>query len=99
MHLPDPPTAIYAASDEAALGVLFAARELGLEVPEQLSICGHDDLITSARTWPGLTTIHQPVEDLMEHALRLLDVLKGTNLQKHLLSSLPSVSSGVNGIH
>ena len=101
MHLPDPPTAIYAASDEAALGVLFAARELGLEVPEQLSICGHDDLITSAHTWPGLTTIHQPVEDLLEHALRLLiDVLKGNKSSEIPIVISPKlVVRGSTGIH
>lgn len=81
MALPNPPTAIYASSDEAAQGVLFAAQELGLIIPGQLSICGHDDLLSASRTWPGLTTIHQSVEDLLEQALRLLiDVLKGNQL-------------------
>jgi LacI family transcriptional regulator len=81
MHLPEPPTAIYAANDEAALGALFAAHELGLNVPEQLSICGHDDILSASRTWPGLTTVHQPVEELLEKSARLLiDVLKGNQL-------------------
>ena len=79
--LPQPPSAIYAASDEAAHGALFAAQELGLRVPGQLSICGHDDLATSRHIWPGLTTIHQPAEELLEGAVRLLiDLLKGTPL-------------------
>jgi LacI family transcriptional regulator len=74
-----PPTAIYAASDEAAHGVLFAAQELGVAVPGQLSICGHDDLPISAHIWPGLTTIRHPAEDMLERALRLLiDLLKGS---------------------
>lgn len=90
MHLPEPPTAIYAASDEAALGVLFAAHELGLDVPEQLSICGHDDIISASHTWPRLTTIHQSVEDLLEKATRLLiDVLKG-NERSYLPVIIPS---------
>jgi LacI family transcriptional regulator len=80
-QLPQPPSAIYAASDEAALGVLFAAQELGLSVPGRLSICGHDDLPTSRQVWPRLTTVHQPAEELLEHAVRLLiDLLKGTPL-------------------
>ena len=80
-QLPHPPSAIYAASDEAAHGALFAAQELGLRVPGQLSICGHDDLATSRHIWPGLTTIHQPAEELLEGAVRLLiDLLKGTPL-------------------
>ena len=81
LRLPEPPTAIYAASDESAQGVLFAAQEAGLVVPKQLSICGHDDLLVAARTWPGLTTVHQPIEDLLEQALRLLiENLKGNKL-------------------
>ena len=80
MRLPDPPTAIYAASDESAQGALFAAQEAGVNVPRELSICGHDDLLSSARTWPGLTTIHQPIEDLLENALKLLfNNLKGSD--------------------
>ena len=83
MRLPDPPTAIYAASDESAQGALFAAQEASVNIPRELSICGHDDLLSSARTWPGLTTIHQPIEDLLEHALRLLiDILNGNNYSK-----------------
>lgn len=77
MTMAEPPTAIYTASDESAQGALFASQELGIQVPEQLSICGHDDVLSASRMWPGLTTIHQPGEDLLEHALRLLiDTLK-----------------------
>jgi LacI family transcriptional regulator len=72
-----PPSAIYAANDEAAHGALFAAREIGLELPGQLSICGHDDLAISSHIWPGLTTIHQPAEEMLERAIHLLiDLLK-----------------------
>lgn len=71
------PTAIFAGSDEAAYGALFAAQELGLRVPGQLSICGHDDLPYSSGIWPGLTTVHQPAEETLERAVRLLiDLLK-----------------------
>ena len=66
------PSAIFAGSDEAAYGALFAAQELGLAIPGQLSICGHDDLPYSARIWPGLTTVHQPAEEILERAVRLL---------------------------
>jgi LacI family transcriptional regulator len=72
------PTAIYAANDEAAYGTLFAAQELGLRIPEQLSVCGHEDLLYSKTIWPGLTTIHQPTDEITEHALRLLiDLVRG----------------------
>jgi LacI family transcriptional regulator len=66
------PTAIFAGNDEAAYGVLFAAQELGLQIPRQLSICGYDDFSFSKYVWPGLTTIHQPAEDLLDLATHLL---------------------------
>lgn len=53
----DPPTAIFAASDTQALGVLAAARELGLEVPGDLSVIGYDDI--EAADYVGLTTVRQ----------------------------------------
>jgi LacI family transcriptional regulator len=85
------PTAIFAGSDEAAYGALYAAREMGIPVPGRLSICGHDDLPYSARIWPGLTTVHQPAEETLERAVRLLiDLLKkpAATADTHLL--LPS---------
>ena len=54
------PTAIFAASDLMALGVLRAARELGIAVPDELSVAGYDDIADSARSVPPLTTVHQP---------------------------------------
>jgi LacI family transcriptional regulator len=67
-----PPTAIFAGSDEAAFGVLFTARELGVEVPAQLSVCGYDDLSVSKAVWPGLTTTHQPAAETIARAVRML---------------------------
>jgi LacI family transcriptional regulator len=75
---PDRPTAIFAGNDEAAYGVIFAAQEMGVDIPGQLSVCGFDDLALSKNIWPGLTTVHQPGEVLVELAARLLiDLLKG----------------------
>ena len=54
------PTAIFAASDLMALGVLRAARELGIAVPDELSVAGYDDIADAARSMPPLTTVHQP---------------------------------------
>jgi DNA-binding LacI/PurR family transcriptional regulator len=51
------PTAIFAASDTQALGVIAAARELGLHVPDDLSVIGYDDI--EAAEYVGLTTIRQ----------------------------------------
>lgn len=75
---PQPPSAIFAGSDETAYGVLYAAQELQVRVPEQLSVCGYGDLAFSRNIWPGLTTVHQPAEEMVELATRLLiDLLKG----------------------
>ena len=54
------PTAVLAISDQLALGVLEAARERGLSVPEELSVVGFDDVPEAARVVPPLTTVHQP---------------------------------------
>ena len=59
LTLPDRPTAVMCASDEMALGVLSAARDLGLEVPSDVSVVGIDDHVLAA--YVGLTTVRQPV--------------------------------------
>ncbi len=70
------PTAIFAANDLMAYGVIDAARVLGLRVPEDLSVGGFDDLDESAEFLPALTTVAQPMKDLGHVAARyLLDVL------------------------
>jgi DNA-binding LacI/PurR family transcriptional regulator len=66
------PTAILAMSDELALGVLEAARELGIEVPAELSVVGFDDTAGAVSADPPLTTIHQPHELKGATAGRLL---------------------------
>jgi LacI family transcriptional regulator len=70
MALDQPPTAIFAASDTQALGVLRAAREIGLRVPEDLSVIGFDD-IESAH-WSGLTTVRQPLREMSGQAMELV---------------------------
>lgn len=69
---PDRPTAVFAGSDYQALGVLRAARELGLRVPEDLSVVGYDDLPISQWLDPGLTTVHQPLREMASLATRML---------------------------
>jgi LacI family transcriptional regulator len=58
---PDPPTAIVAGDDEIAVGVLAAAQELGVPVPERLSVVGFDDTPQAGWTNPRLTSVHQPL--------------------------------------
>jgi DNA-binding LacI/PurR family transcriptional regulator len=55
-----------------AIGVIWAARELGLRVPDDLSIVGFDDLDVAPHSNPPLTTVHQPIRQKGEEAVRLL---------------------------
>jgi DNA-binding LacI/PurR family transcriptional regulator len=75
LRLPQRPTAIFAASDVQALGVLEAARILGIRVPEELSVVGFDDVEIAA--YVGLTTVRQPLYESgrrgAELLLRMLD--------------------------
>lgn len=66
------PTAIFAGSDLAALGVLEAARRLRISVPDQLSIVGFDNTGVAASSAPPLTTVHQPILQIGEAAVRTL---------------------------
>lgn len=66
------PTAILAMSDVMAIGVIWAAREMGLAVPEDLSVVGFDDLEMAQHSNPPLTTVHQPIRQKGEEAARLL---------------------------
>jgi LacI family transcriptional regulator len=72
LALPNPPTAIFASNDDMAAGVLMAAHELGVSVPERLSVAGFDDTYVARTVWPRLTTIHQPSCDLAYTATDLL---------------------------
>ena len=69
---PDPPTAIFAGNDMIALGALQAARDLGVNVPGQLSIVGFDNSPAIEHVSPALTTIRQPLGAIGELATHLL---------------------------
>jgi len=72
LSLPQPPTAVFASNDDMAAGVLLAAHELAIAVPQRLSIAGFDDTYISRIVWPRLTTVHQPSYDLAFAATDLL---------------------------
>jgi LacI family xylobiose transport system transcriptional regulator len=72
LRLPSPPTAVFAGSDLQALGVYEAARELGVRIPEELSVVGYDDLPVARWVGPPLTTIHQPLAEMAEMAARMV---------------------------
>lgn len=69
---PERPTAILAANDESAVGVLKVAQELGIRVPEDLSVVGFDDLPFAQLLSPRLSTIRQPLEQMANEAVAML---------------------------
>ncbi|SFC86595.1 LacI family DNA-binding transcriptional regulator [Tropicimonas isoalkanivorans] len=69
------PTAVAAASDQIAIGVMRAARDRGLSVPMDLAVAGFDDIDVSALAFPRLTTIRQPVNALAKAVIApIMDV-------------------------
>ncbi|MFI8081912.1 LacI family DNA-binding transcriptional regulator [Kitasatospora sp. NPDC086009] len=78
LALPDRPTAVFAGNDLQALGLYEAARELGLRIPEDLSVVGFDDLPLARWVGPPLTTVRQPLTEMAETATRLvIDLARG----------------------
>ncbi len=65
-------TAVFAASDEMAIGAISSAYELGIKVPEELSIIGYDNLSIADMSTPPLTTVAQPLTEMGEMAAKLL---------------------------
>lgn len=80
LALPDPPTAIFASSDQMALGVYEAVRKRGLRVPDDISVVGFDDLPEVRWCSPPLTTIRQPLAEMGMLAART--VLRLANGEK-----------------
>ncbi|HEU5005548.1 MAG TPA: LacI family DNA-binding transcriptional regulator [Jatrophihabitantaceae bacterium] len=72
LELEDPPTAIFAGSDQQAFGVYEALRARGLRVPHDISVVGFDDLSICDWVSPPLTTIRQPLEEMAAMATRML---------------------------
>ena len=82
LSLDQRPTAIVAMSDITAIGAMIAARELGLEIPEDVAVAGFDDIPESVLVSPRLTTIHQPDRDKGAEAARMvINMLNGSSGQ------------------
>jgi DNA-binding LacI/PurR family transcriptional regulator len=72
LQSPQRPTAIFACFDALAIGVYQAARELGLSIPNDLSVIGFDNTILAAIVDPPLTTIAQPIHEMGRQVMNLL---------------------------
>lgn len=96
MALPEPPTAIYAASDEMAIGVLRALRDEGRRVPQDVSVVGIDDH-EMARFF-DLTTVRQDVAAQGRRTAELvLAALEGAGGVEHVLAPLTLVVRETTG--
>lgn len=85
LDLPDPPTAIFAANDRSAIGVLTAAQEAGLRVPDDLSVVGFDNIPEAAYIDPNLTTVDQFIDKMGYVATEMLvGLIQGNSLDSNL---------------
>ena len=81
---PDRPTAIFANSDACAIGVMEAARRLGIRVPADLSVIGFDGSKLAVWSTPQLTTIAQPLTNITRVAPRTISrLLDGGSPDSH----------------
>jgi LacI family transcriptional regulator len=72
LDLPEPPTAIFAANDDMAAGVMMVAHQRGVAIPTELSVAGYDDTPVAQQLWPSLSTVRQPILQMARKATDLL---------------------------
>lgn len=80
------PTAVYATSDDMAVGAINAIMDYGLKVPENISVVGFDDSTVASVVRPKLTTIHQPIREIGTLSMDLL--LKQINQEELVVKDL-----------
>jgi LacI family transcriptional regulator len=92
IDLDPPPTAIFAANDEMAAGVMQSALIAGLKIPDELSVVGFDNFQTATRVWPRLTTVEAPSREIgMLAARQLLSVAHDTTIEVAPNQTLPKL--------
>lgn len=72
LSLPETPTAIFAANDDMAAGVMRTALKFGVSIPGSLSVVGFDDIPLASQVWPAMSTVRQPIEAMSAKAVQLL---------------------------
>lgn len=82
LKLKNRPTAIFAATDDMAAGAMMVAHQMGVKIPEDLSIAGFDDTPVAHKIWPAMTTVRQPIQQMAKKATELLiKQLRGKDVQ------------------
>ena len=83
LKMENPPTAIFASNDQSAIGVFQVAKEMGLSIPDDLSVIGFDNIPDSA--YLNLTTVDQFISDMGYHATKtLFKLIDGTAVEPHI---------------
>jgi LacI family transcriptional regulator len=78
VNMENRPTAVFAANDDMAAGVIVAAHKNNIKIPEEISIIGFDDSEMAERIWPALTTIRQPRVEYGERSTEILISMAGS---------------------
>ncbi len=73
LSLKFPPTAVFCFNDEMAIGAMKAARNHGLKIPDDISVCGFDDIEWASHAIPPLSTVHVPIEEIAYAGVQLLE--------------------------
>ncbi|SDI14245.1 LacI family DNA-binding transcriptional regulator [Alteribacillus bidgolensis] len=94
------PTAIFACNDQLAIGAIQAAKEKGLQIPNDVSIVGFDDTILATTTVPGLTTIAQPIKTMGEKIVDVLikEIKAGKSLKERFLYNPELIVRGTTNV-
>lgn len=90
LALKNPPTAIFAANDDMAVGVMRVATRKGIDVPTQLSVAGFDDISLARQIHPALTTVRQPLTRMAETAAATLISRKSIDESTKALVRVPA---------
>lgn len=86
LQLKEPPTAIFAASDEMAIGAIHAVQDSGLNVPSDIEVIGHDNIRLTEMVRPRLTSVVQPMYDIGAVAMRLLTkYMNNEHVEEHVV--------------
>jgi LacI family transcriptional regulator len=89
MSLPARPTAVLASNDLMGIGCLVGLRELGCQIPQDISVMGIDDIATAQAVDPPLTTMALPLYDLGSIGMESLIKLRHNELEGHAALTLP----------